>query len=128
MGKILRFIKKYDEVNDVSKEYMIVNFDGIGEVCIEKKYWGNIELAYALTCHKIQGSEADIVIFGIDFTSFKLLTKELVYTGITRAKKKCYLIAQNKAVRDATLHSEVRQKQTHLQKRLHDIAHPKIVF
>ena len=59
---------------------------------------------------------------------FKLLTKELVYTGITRAKKKCYIIAQNKALRYATTHSEVRQKQTHLQKCLHDLAHPKIIF
>ena len=128
VGRIVKFIVKHDEVYDSDKEYMIVNFDGIGEVCIEKKFWGNIELAYAITTHSSQGSEFNIVIFGVDFTSFKLLTKELVYTGITRAKKKCYLIAQNKALRYATSHSEVRQKQTHLQKRLHDIAHPKIVF
>lgn len=109
-------------------ELMVIDFDGIGKVELIKDYWKNIELAYALTTHRSQGSEFDTVIFGLDFSAFKLLTKELVYTGITRAKKKCYLIAQNKALRYATTHSEVRQKQTHLQKCLHDLAHPKIIF
>ena len=127
MGKLKRFSHYYNESGN-KIEYMVVDFDGIGEVEIEKKYWGNIDLAYALTAHRTQGSEFPIVIFGIDYTSFKLLSKELVYTGITRAKKKCYLIAQNKALRYATSHSEVRLKQTHLQKCLHDIAHPKIIF
>ena len=87
-----------------------------------------IELAYALTCHRCQGSEFSVVIFGFDFNAYSLLSKELVYTGITRAKKKCYLIAQTGALRFATGKSSVIQKQTHLKQCLHDIAHPKIIF
>lgn len=75
-----------------------------------------------------QGSESDIVIFGLDFSAYSLLSKELVYTGITRAKKMCYLIAQTNALRYATGNSSVVQKQTHLKKCLHDLFHPTVIF
>lgn len=48
---------------------------------------GKIDLAYALTVHKAQGSEFDSVLFIVDLaTSDELLTREIVYTAITRAK------------------------------------------
>lgn len=121
-------IKKiwYDE--DLEDNYMRIDFEGIGEVDIPEKYWKGIELAYAITCHKSQGSQADTVIFAIDYSAYSLLSKELVYTGITRAKKKCYLIAQTSALRYATSKSAVVDKQTHLREQLHEIAHPKVVF
>lgn len=75
-----------------------------------------------------QGSESDIVIFAFDYSAFPILSKELVYTGLTRAKNKCYLIAQNSALRYSTMKSSVINKQTHLREQLHDIAHPKIIF
>lgn len=128
MGIITSISSEYSEQTGSYEEFMIIDFIGIGKVKVPSKFWGSIELGYALTVHKSQGDQADYVIFGFDYTSFKLLTKELVYTGITRAKKKCYLIAQNKALRYATNHSEVRQKQTHLQRCLHDLAHPKVIF
>lgn len=119
----------YNRMGDlVRKDVMIIDFIGIGEVHVPQDYWNSIELAYALTCHKVQGSEANIVIFGLDFSSYSLLSKELVYTGITRAKKKCYLIAQTNALRYATGNSSVVQKQTHLKRCLHELAHPTIVF
>lgn len=115
--------------NDLTYEnYMTIDFDGIGEVNVPEKYWKNIELAYAISAHKSQGSQFDVVIFAIDFSSYTLLSKELVYTGITRAKEKCYLIAQNTALRYATAKSSIVTKQTHLREQLHEIAHPKVVF
>ena len=128
IGIIKRFEETYDEDTGKEHNYMVIDFDGIGEVKVLEEYWKNIDLAYALTTHRTQGSEWDTVIFGFDFSAFSLLTKELVYTGITRAKKKCYLIAQNKALRYATTHSEVKNKQTHLQRCLHDQAHPVFIF
>ncbi len=115
----------YDESDEM---IMVIDFEGIGEVKLEEKYWKGIELAYAMTVHKEQGDQADYVIFGLDFNAYSLLSKELVYTGITRAKKKCYLICETNTLRFATGKSSVRVKQTHLQQCLHDIAHPKIVF
>ena len=56
----------------------------------------DIDLAYALTVHKCQGSEADIcVIFLPEGIPSKLITKALFYTAITRAKKKCIIINVN---------------------------------
>ena len=115
----------YDE-ND--ERIMTIDFDGIGEVDVPEKYWKGIDLAYAITVHKAQGSQSDYVIFGLDFQAFSLLSKELVYTGITRAKKKCYLVCETSALRYATAKSSVRIKQTHLQQCLHDIAHPAFIF
>lgn len=113
---------------DTGEEFMTINFDGIGDVDVLNKFWKDIELAYAITCHKYQGSQSDTVIFGVDYNSYSLLSKELLYTGITRAKNKCYLIAQTSALRYATAKSSIVDKQTHLCEQLHEIAHPKVVF
>ena len=51
-----------------------------------------MKLAYAITIHKSQGSEFDTVIMVIPPGVPKLLTKNLLYTGISRAKKKLILI------------------------------------
>ena len=107
---------------------MLISFLGIGEVYVESQQVNSIELGYAITTHKSQGSQFDHVIFGIDFSSYSLLTRELLYTGITRAKRKCDLIAQTGALRMAISKEGVNKKQTHLQDCLVDIAHPKLVF
>lgn len=93
---ILRY---FDWDEELEEDVMVVDFKAIGFVRIPKKYWGAIDLAYAITVHSDQGSEHDNVIFGLDFASYSLLTRELVYTGITRARKRCELIAQTSALR-----------------------------
>ncbi len=114
--------------NDLGDKVMTVDFLGIGNVEIPEDCWNNIELAYAITVHKFQGSQADNVIFGIDFGAYALLSRELLYTGITRAKKACYLIAQTGALRYATVQQAISNKQTHLQQCLYDVAHPRLIF
>ena len=61
---------------------------------IPETWYINIILAYASTCDKLQGSEFDIVVVGVDMSAFKLLSNQWIYTAITRAKKKCYLNCQ----------------------------------
>lgn len=63
-----------------------------------------------------------------DEGSNSLLTRELLYTGITRAKKMCDMVAQIGALRMAISKEGVSKKQTHLQQCLYDAAHPKLVF
>ena len=93
---------------------LVINFDLWGEVFVPSKYIKQIEPAYALTCHKLQGSESPYVIIGLDFSAFKLLTKEWLYTAITRAKKYCVLCAETKALNYCTLNSKVPFKRTFL--------------
>lgn len=115
-------------INEDDEEIMVIDFVGIGEVVLLREYWNSIELAYAITTHKSQGSEFHHVIFGIDFSSYALLSREMVYTGITRAKRKCTLVAQSGSLRMAVSKAGVNYKQTHLQQCLYDVAHPKLIF
>jgi len=46
-----------------------------------------LDLAYAITIHKSQGSEFEVVILPVLTQHFKMLFRNLVYTGLTRAKK-----------------------------------------
>lgn len=107
---------------------VLISFNGIGKVCLEGHSLQCIKLGYAITIHKSQGSQFDHVILGIDFSSYSLLKRELLYTGITRAKKKCDLIAQTGALRMAVNQEGVSVKQTHLQQCLQYVAHPKLIF
>lgn len=115
------------QINEELKE-IVVDFIGIGEVLIEKDRLSSILLGYAITCHKLQGSECNYVIFGMDFGSYILLSRELVYTAITRAKKHCYVIAQNNALRYAIGRTNIVLKQTLLKEFLYKETHPKLVF
>lgn len=99
-------------------EMMVINFENIGRVIVEKMHWRYINLGYSISIHKCQGSEFDIVIVGIDYASYVLLSNELLYTAITRAKKYCVLCAETNALRFATNKSNVSKKQTFLQSAL----------
>lgn len=72
----------------------------------------------ALNC---QGMGVKKVIIGIDYGSYALLTKEMIYTAITRAKQKCILVAETKALRFAIGRSNLKKKQTFLQQLLKDL-------
>ena len=56
-----------------------------------------LELAYALSVHSSQGSQYHTVLIPLDMASYILLSKELIYTAITRASKRCMVIAIPKA-------------------------------
>ena len=101
---------------------MIINFDsGVGNIYVDKDWLPNIELAYFCTVFKYQGSECDSCIFALDMSSFTLLTRNLVYTGLTRAKKNCIMVCENKALKKAISTNNVVKKQTFLKKMLVDM-------
>lgn len=89
---------KFTEQKTMYKKCMLIDFTGIGEVYVSEAWYRNIILAYASTCHKLQGSEFDVVVVGIDVSAYKLLSNQWIYTAITRAKKMCYLNCQHKAL------------------------------
>lgn len=107
-------IKRID--NESKRKIMIVDFEQWGEIVITRGHWRDIELAYALTCHKLQGSEAGYVIIGLDMSAMTLLTKEWLYTAITRAKKRCILCAETNALRYCVSHTNIPYKRTFLRR------------
>lgn len=102
-------------VTSIDEDACVVDFVGIGEVALSHKETNSLELAYAITIHKSQGSGFDNVIVAIDDESNGLLNNaEILYTAITRAKKYCTLIATNNAVRTSIRSKETVVKQTFL--------------
>ncbi len=74
--------------------------------------------AYAITIHKSQGSEYPIVVMPVMMTHFIMLQRNLIYTGITRAKKMLVLVGMKKAIAYAVKHITVTKRNTKLKERL----------
>jgi len=103
--------------------YCVIDFVGIGEILFNKTDSKNLELAYACTVHKMQGSGFTSTIVGIDSGSYIMNNSELLYTAITRAKKYCILVGNNYAINKAIQTKEVKTKQTFLKDMLIENAH-----
>lgn len=101
-------------VKSISKNGCIVDFVGIGEIFIDRQGSKNLELGYAISIHKSQGSGFKSTIIALDNSSYIMNNSELLYTAITRAKQYCILIATNQAVRMAIKNKEINTKQTFL--------------
>ena len=99
---------------DATNKQIVVDFYNIGEVVMKGDMLNNIALGYSITCHKGQGSTIPYVIYCIDYSHFIMLNRQQLYTGITRAKKHCILIAETKALNKAIRTNHVVHKRTFL--------------
>ena len=77
-----------------------------------------IVLAYATTVHKAQGAEYPIVVMPVMMTHFTMLQRNLLYTGVTRARKALVLVGQKKAVGYCVKNLTVDKRNTLLAERL----------
>lgn len=77
-----------------------------------------IELAYAMTIHKSQGSEYNTVIIPIMASHYIMLRRNLIYTAITRAKKKVILVGEKKAIYTAIHKNDIDGRNTRLAERI----------
>lgn len=107
----------YVESVDMEERTLCVNFEGRA-VAYEASELDELTLAYATTIHKSQGSEYPIVVMPILMSHFMMLQRNLVYTGITRAKKICVLIGSKKALSYAIRNMSVLKRNTKLKERL----------
>jgi exodeoxyribonuclease V alpha subunit len=85
------------------------------EVHYKKEDIMELDLAYAITIHKSQGSEFKAVIIPILSQHFKMLYRNLVYTGLTRAKTLAVFVGTRKALTMAIRQQDVSQRQTALE-------------
>lgn len=75
-------------------------------------------LAYAVSVHKYQGSECPCVVMPLHTTHFKLLQRNLLYTGVTRGKKLVVLVGNRKGLQIAVSNNEVELRYTGLKQAL----------
>ncbi len=88
------------EIKTSPKKEIIIDFDG-NIVKYTPSNFANFRLAYAISIHKAQGSEFEVVIIPIVKNFNKMLYRKLIYTGVTRSKKKLYLIGDIEALKTA---------------------------
>lgn len=100
---------------DSKQDEITIQFDG-NEVVYPRNEWGKITLAYAMSIHKSQGSEFQVVILPITRQSGRMLQRNLVYTAITRSKSKLILLGEVAAF-DKAVHTEGAVRQTWLVQR-----------
>lgn len=77
-----------------------------------------LDLAYAITIHKSQGSEFEAVIIPVLTQHFKMLFRNLIYTGLTRAKKLAVMVGTRKALALSVKNQDTSQRQTLLKELL----------
>jgi len=141
---IERFGKKFsigDKVMQLKNNYSKEIFNGsvgiIGKIDREEEAlsvvfedkWVHYEfseldeltLAYAISIHKYQGSECPCVIIPLHLSHFKLLFRNLLYTGITRGKKRVIIIGTKKALAIAIRNEESLKRVTGLKKPLREL-------
>lgn len=95
--------------SDSKQDEITVDFDGT-EITYPRNEWYKITLAYAMSIHKSQGSEFQVVILPITHSSQRMLQRNLIYTAITRSKSKLILLGQVSAFAQAVKHTGTRRK------------------
>lgn len=113
------YITKIEEVTDENEKnvYITVKYSMNNEtkyVVYQRKELDQIDFAYALTVHKTQGQSIKTVIIIIDMTHYTLLDTCLLYTAITRAKKRCLLLSEPKAFKMCMENNKSKTRNTWL--------------
>lgn len=100
---------------------MIIRFDGIGDIVMPLAMLkDSIQLGYAITTHKAQGSTIESVIVALPF-HFMLNSRELLYTAVTRASKRVTLVTSPKSFQGALRKTSKKTQQTNLDIYLQDL-------
>ena len=100
-----------DKIITSPKKEIHINFDN-NIVKYTPSNFNNFRLAYAISIHKSQGSEFDIVILPLVKTYHKMLYRKLVYTAVTRSKKKLYLVGDIQALEMAVANTDADIRRT----------------
>lgn len=115
-GDIGRILK----IKSSGQREVLVDFDG-NIVKFTPSTFANFTLGYTISIHKSQGSEFDTVIIPILNKYGIMLYRKLIYTAITRAKKKLILIGEITALRRAIFNDRCQDRKTYLKNFLQDL-------
>ena len=113
----LGFIQSIDE----EKKAMTIIFDDERKVLYDFSFLDELDLAYACTIHKSQGSEFKVVIIPVFMGSPFLMNRNLLYTGITRAKQLVVVVGFQKALMYMINNTNSMERHSALKYRIKDI-------
>jgi len=105
---------------DTTDHELFIEFDG-NHVHLESSELDELGLAYAVSVHKSQGSEYPAVVMPIVTQHFMLLQRNLLYTGLTRARELAVLIGSERAFQIGLNNATAGKRSTHLAHRLKNI-------
>lgn len=101
-------------VEEITQDSDVIVRFPVGLVAYTPKDFDELVLSYAMTIHKSQGSDFPVVIIPLLTSHFIMLQRNLIYTGLTRARKLCVLVGQKKALWMAIKNDQATQRNTRL--------------
>ena len=104
-------------VPNEKEPYMIVRYD-CGDCIVDKAHIKNTLLAYAISIHSCQGSQARAVIVVIDRSHVRMLSRNLCYTAVSRAQERLILIGDEAAIQEGLKVQEEKERNTWLREEL----------
>lgn len=104
-------------VPNEKEPYMIVRYD-CGDCIVDKAHIKNTLLAYAISIHSCQGSQAKAVIVVIDRSHVRMLSRNLCYTAVSRAQERLILIGDETAIQEGLKVQEEKERDTWLREEL----------
>lgn len=105
-------------ITEVEPNHIVVKYAEDLSVEYEKSELNELQLAYAMSVHKSQGSEYPVVILPLTRGHHIMLQRNLLYTAVTRAKKKVILLGSKAALNTAVANDRTRKRYTLLAERL----------
>jgi len=99
---------------------LVVDF-GDREVVYNKEHAAQLQLSFAITVHRYQGSEVKCVIMPVHKSHAFMLSRSLLYTGMTRGKQLVYLVGEQDGLKHAIKNNKVTRRYTSLRERLNQI-------
>ena len=128
MGTITEAGRKVIDPNsDEVKDFVVVNFYGEDKIYIGEEI-EQLRLGWCCSIHKFQGSQSPYVILILSNEAPKMLTKELLYTGMTRAAKRLDLYGHMDAFRTAPTKSAVRMRYTNMNNMIKELKDNQKIF
>ncbi len=110
------------QVTEIAPQgHLIANFGG-QSVEYSREEQDQLQLAYATTIHKSQGSEYPAVVIPLLTQHYRMLQRNLLYTAVTRGKQVVVLVGSSRAINIAISNAEARRRYTGLSERLRQSA------
>lgn len=103
---------------DPEERFLVVDYGEGRRSVYQRSELSELVLAYATTVHKLQGSEVDYMVMPISMAHRPMLYRNLIYTGISRARRLCAIVGEVDAIRFAIDNNPNSTRNSNFAKRL----------